>query len=165
MCYDEGMKRLVMIVLGLCLLGGCLNQPQGFQVSEPGGYNYTTGNQRDHHTYERYSGGEIAVRITLRMIELPGGIYDPQFDASAFFDRIGWTDVVFDGSPRVQPMDEGSIVTLTLQDAKGDPVTIWVINLNSPFDVWAEVRGHPQAVTQAFTDWMDVWNSLEYIYF
>ncbi len=159
------MKRLIVVGLVLSLLSGCFNQPQGFRVSEPEGYNFTTGNQRDHYNYERYSEGRIAVRITLRLVELPGEIYEPQFDVKAFLERIGWLDTSLDDPPLLHPDEDHPIITMTLRDDDDAPVTIWVINLNSPFDVWAEVRGQPQAVDQAFIDWESVWDSLEFIYF
>lgn len=159
------MKRQIVVGLVLSLLSGCFNQPQGFRVNEPGGYNFTTGNQRDHYNYERYSEGQLAVRITLRMVELPGDIYDPQFDVDAFLERIRWTEVSLVDPPLIHPNEDHPILTMTFRDANNEPITIWVINLNSPFDVWAEVRGQPQAVNQAFTDWESVWDTLEFIYY
>lgn len=158
-------RRIVVVGLVLSLLSGCFNQPQGFRVSEPGGYNFTTGNQRDRYNYERYSEGKLAVHITLRMVELPGEIYEPRFDVNAFLERIGWTEAALISQPLLYPNDDFSILTMSVRDANDESVTIWVINLNSPVDVWAEVRGHPQAVEQAFIDWEAVWDSLEFIYF
>ena len=43
--------------------------------------------------------------------------------------------------------------------------TLWVINLDSPTDLWAEVTGDADAVNQAFEDWLDVWENLEFLYF
>lgn len=143
----------MVVGLVLSLLSGCFNQPQGFRVSEPGGYNFTTGNQRDHYNYERYSEGKLAVRITLRLVELPGEIYEPLFNVNAFLEHIGWTEASLDDPPLLHPDDNHPIITMTLRDNNNEPITIWVINLNSPFDVWAEVRGQPQAVNQAFTEW------------
>jgi hypothetical protein len=164
MWYDKIMKRMIWVILVLSLLSGCFNQPQGFRLTEPGGYNFTTGNQRDHYNYERYANGKAAVTITLRMVELPGPVYDPAFDPQAFFTRIGWDEAILLDDPVTVTRHDTTIIAFSVQRTQ-ERVTLWVINLNSPVDVWAEVKGSAEEVRQAFEDWIDVWESLEFIYF
>lgn len=154
-----------MGVMMLILLGGCFNTPQGFHVQEPGGYNFTTGNQRDHYNYERYANGRAVVTITLRMVDLPGMVYDPRFDPQALLMRIGWKDVTIVRDPITHRIGDLDLIELRVRDAQEASVTLWVINLDSPVDVWAEVRGNAEAQIQAFEDWKEVWETLEFIYF
>ena len=158
------MRRVMLIIVVLTLLSGCFNQPQGFRLNEPGGYNFTTGNQRDIHTYERYANGQVAVKITLRMIELSGPIYDPVFDIEAFLDRIGWQEVTVSEAPVTIIHNDLPLIRFSVI-REDKTITLWVINLNSPTDLWAEVTGDPDAVNQAFEDWLDVWENLEFLYF
>ena len=158
------MKRMMMALIVLALLSGCFNQPQGFRLSEPGGYNFTTGNQRDIHNYERYANGQVDVKITLRLIELSGPIYDPVFDVEAFLKQIGWEDVDLSDEPVTVIHNDLPLIRFSvIRD--DESITLWVINLDSPYDLWAQVIGSPESVDQAFEDWLNVWESVEYLYF
>jgi hypothetical protein len=159
------MKRVFMGVWITLMISGCLNQPVGFRLNEPGGYNYTTGNLRDHYNYERYGNGKVAVRLTLRMVELGGEVYDPQFDVSAFLDRIGWSEAILESEPEETLVDGLPIIRFDLRDEAGQALAVWVLNLNTPYDVWVEVRGDPEEIDQAFSDWEEAWASLEYLIF
>lgn len=158
------MKRMMLALVVLTLLSGCFNQPLGFRLSEPGGYNFTTGNQRDIHNYERYANGLVDVKITLRMIELSGPIYDPGFDVEAFLKQIGWEEVTLSDEPVTVIHNDLPLIRFSVI-REDETITLWVINLNSPYDLWAEVIGSPKSVDQAFEDWLNVWESVEYLYF
>jgi hypothetical protein len=157
------MKRIVLVTSILFLLTGCFNQPLGFHLKEPGGYNFTTGNQRDIHTYERYANGQVAVKITLKMIELSGPIYDPVFDVKAFLNRIGWQEVTVSEAPVTIIHNDLPLIRITVI-REDETITLWVINLDSPTDLWAEVTGDADAVNQAFEDWLNTWETLDYLY-
>lgn len=158
------MNRKLWVLWVLVCLSGCFNQPVGFHLSEPAGYNYTTGNLRDIQNYERYEQGTTAVKITLRMVELSGSIYDPVFDADAFLEKIGYADATLVREPFIQTRSDYDVIMIEIQHSETH-LTLWIINLDSPVDLWAEVRGESDAVIQAFDDWIDVWDSVEYLYF
>ncbi len=159
------MKKTLVSLMVVILLGGCFSTPVGFRIQEPGGYNFTTGNQRDVHSFERYANGQVAVKITLRLLEIPGSVYEPAFDWAWFLDRIGHPDSTLLDEPIIHAIDDGILIEMRIKDAEDQPLTLWVINLNSPFDVWAEVRGDAKERTQALQDWIEVWETLEFIYF
>ena len=159
------MKKTLVSLMVVILLGGCFSTPVGFRIQEPGGYNFTTGNQRDVHSFERYANGQVAVKITLRLLEIPGSVYEPAFDWAWFLDRIGHPDSTLLDEPIIHAIDDGILIEMRIKDAEDQPLTLWVINLNSPFDVWAEVRGDAKECTQALQDWIEVWETLEFIYF
>lgn len=153
-----------MAIVMVILLGGCFNTPLGFRVQEPGGYNFTTGNQRDHYNYERYANGQVAVKITLRLVELPGSVYEPTFDSHQFFNRIGLENMTLLEEPITHVIDDVILIELRIRDVD-QPRSLWVINLDSPVDVWADVRGDAIEQGKALEDWKDVWETLEFIYF
>ena len=104
------MKKTLVSLMVVILLGGCFSTPVGFRIQEPGGYNFTTGNQRDVHSFERYANGQVAVKITLRLLEIPGSVYEPAFDWAWFLDRIGHPDSTLLDEPIIHAIDDGILI-------------------------------------------------------